>query len=171
MVILKSTIISSANELVKHHLDQGLTLYYEIYGNVPGGAMIQKGYDYGCKGDEFGIAVYRITSTQPNGEVFELSAKQVQNWCNDRGLKAVPQMFYGYLGAIMVAGEDLLTTLTRLYTDKDCFMCANKVPEEGVVIRIEDSNSVEAFKLKSDKFYLHETKMLDKGEVDIETEN
>ncbi len=56
------------------------------------------------------------------------------------------------------------------YNEKDCFMCKNKLPEEGVVIRVEGLD-LEAYKQKSSKFFELETKELDKGEVNIEDEN
>lgn len=46
--------------------------------------------------------------------------------------------------------------------------CKNKVPREGVVIRIDNDKKAEAFKLKCLKFYEFEKKRVDKGEVDIE---
>lgn len=46
--------------------------------------------------------------------------------------------------------------------------CKNKVPREGIVIRIDNDKKPEAFKLKCLKFYQRERKMIDKGEVDIE---
>lgn len=46
----------------------------------------------------------------------------------------------------------------------------NKVPHEGVVIKIENMKS-EAFKLKCFKFLDKEGKALDKGESNIEDEN
>ena len=46
-------------------------------------------------------------------------------------------------------------------------MCRNDVPEEGFVLRIEGLD-FEAYKCKSEAFYLRETKLLDKGEFDIE---
>lgn len=49
-------------------------------------------------------------------------------------------------------------------------MCINKVPEEGVVVRIE-GNDFEAYKAKSERFYARETAQLDKGELNIEDEN
>ena len=49
-------------------------------------------------------------------------------------------------------------------------MCKSEVPEEGCVIRIEGTG-IEAFKLKSNRFYERETIMLDKGETNIEDEN
>lgn len=48
--------------------------------------------------------------------------------------------------------------------------CDNKVPHEGIVIKIENMKS-EAFKLKCFKFLDKEGKELDKGESNIEDEN
>ena len=49
-------------------------------------------------------------------------------------------------------------------------MCKNEVPEEGCVVRIEGLD-FEAYKAKSEAFYARETKLLDKGESNIEDEN
>ena len=63
-----------------------------------------------------------------------------------------------------------LSAIKMNYNEKDCYICKNKVPEEGCVIRVEQEN-FEAFKQKSNRFYELETKQLDKGESNIEDEN
>ena len=174
-------------------LKKGMTVYYEICGFLPNGNYIQKGFDYGCvppiEGEKytinkhFKVYVYRITYTNVAGKVFEFSARQVQDWCKANGLDAVPQLYYGYASDLytLLTGldveEDLddwrinfLKALKKQYNEADCCMCANKVPEEGVVLRIE-KNKFEAYKVKSVRFLERETKLLDKGEVDIESES
>jgi hypothetical protein len=47
-------------------------------------------------------------------------------------------------------------------------MCKIKVPREGIVIRIDDDPTNEAFKLKCVRFLGLEKEAMDKGEVDIE---
>jgi len=173
------------NEL-KDFLQKGMTFYYEVVGFMPGGAAIQKDYDYGCEPGTYKIFIYRITHTNTDGKVFEFSARQVQDFCTKNGLNAVPQLYYGY-------AKDLFTTLYHLveepelwpqqgwieefhkelkqvFNDHDCHMCINKVPEEGVVIRIE-ALDFEAYKQKSNLFYERETKLLDQGIADIEDTN
>lgn len=59
--------------------------------------------------------------------------------------------------------EKLLEKLVSQFNEKDCYMCKNQVPEEGVVIRKEGSK-FEAFKLKSLRFLKKETDDLDKQE-------
>ena len=56
----------------------------------------------------------------------------------------------------------------RLLMEKDDPFCANKVPYEGIVLRIDDDEFAEAFKLKCRKFLKHEEAEIDNGEVDIE---
>ena len=50
----------------------------------------------------------------------------------------------------------------------ECHICNNKIPSEGIVVRIE-KNDFEAYKLKSISFLEYETKQLDKGVDDIES--
>ena len=49
-------------------------------------------------------------------------------------------------------------------------LCKNKVPREGIVIRRCNDPVPEAFKLKGDRFYNREARLIDTGEVDIEME-
>lgn len=126
-----------------------------------------------CTIDGYSIAV--SIDTNPDGRVYEFSARQVQQWCTKEGLKSVEEYYYGY-------AKDLYPEhwnenfIQKLASDKNFFMecesptCNNKVPHEGVVIKIENSLS-EAYKLKCIKFLEGESKSLDKGEVDIETES
>jgi hypothetical protein len=56
------------------------------------------------------------------------------------------------------------------YMEKDCPFCVNKVPFEGYVVR-KMCLDLEAYKVKANAFYERETKLLDKGEVDMEEAN
>jgi len=169
------------HDRVKDFLQDGMTFYGELVGYTPSGAGIQGKYDYGCEPGTFEAYIYRITYTNPSGKVFEFSAKQVQDFCHYKGLKAVPQLYYGY--ALNIVSEsyerygdsdnfrnDFLIKIKELYNEKDCYMCKNRLPEEGCVVRVEGEN-FEAYKAKSSAFYMLETKQLDKGESNIEDEN
>lgn len=170
-----------AHEELKPFLQKGLTFYYEIVGYLSSGGMIQKNYDYGCESTKHAIYIYRITYTNIDGKVFEFSAKQVQDFCKKNGLNPVHELYYGFARGIAPeeferygdSGEfrnAFLEHIKARYNEKDCFMCNNKVPEEGCVIRIEGLD-FEAYKQKSNAFYALETKLLDKGESNIEDEN
>lgn len=174
-----------ANDKIKDLLSEGMTVYGEIVGYTTDGKMIQKGYDYGCQPGTFEIYIYRITETNIKGKVFEYSAKQVQLWCNLNGIKAVPEFFYGRSVDLLPATEkglsevsdndltfqeNFMAFLKKEYLEKPCSSCAHDVPDEGIVLRIEDTLDIEPFKLKSFSFLKRETKMLDSGEGDIESD-
>jgi hypothetical protein len=177
-------------EYLKDFLTPGLSIYSEIVGYTKTGGAIQSSFDYGCVppksgekytcGINYKIKVYRITYTSVDGKTFEFSPIQVQEWCKNMGIEPVHQLFYGYakdlfklhkkrVPAEIDFGDKFMELLKEFYNDKDCFMCSNKVPEEGVVIRIDGLN-FEAYKQKSSRFLSYETKQLDKGEVNIEDE-
>ena len=179
-----------ADDIVRPCLSKGMTAYYEIIGFLPNGGYIQKNYDYGCLppvGDEaytygkhFKVQIYRVTITDVSGKVHEFSAREVQLWAQMVGLTPVEQYYYGYAKDLY---PDLDPSehwnenfLSKLANDKNFYMecnsptCDNKVPHEGIVIKIENMKS-EAFKLKCFKFLDGEGKALDKGEIDIESES
>ena len=64
--------------------------------------------------------------------------------------------------------DNFIDALRDKYLEKDSIYCNNKVPEEGIVIRRETS-TIDVYKFKSKRFLTHETEELDKGNIDIET--
>ena len=68
---------------------------------------------------------------------------------------------YGTSDSVEEWQTKFIKFLEEKYNDKDCFMCKNKVPEEGIVLRKEGLFGFEAYKLKSFKFLEKETNMLD----------
>ena len=88
-------IWGTINEKYKHLLPKGITIYGEIVGFTNSNRHIQKGYDYGCKPHQSELYIYRVTYTNIDGDVFEFNAKQVQDFCNERKIKHVPELFYG----------------------------------------------------------------------------
>lgn len=182
-----------ALETIKDYLDEGMSVYAEIVGYLPTGSMIQKDYDYGCVYDPklydyktmsakemleaklFKIVVYRITSTNVSGKVFEWSTQQIKNWCNKRQIGTVTELYYGPAKKLFPRltvkthwHENFLKHLREQYLENDSVLCLNKVPEEGIVLRRE-VNNISVFKLKANAFLQKETASLDKGIVDIES--
>lgn len=180
---------AEADKLVRPHLEKGQTAYYEIVGFLPNGGYIQKNYDYGCvapKDNEtytpekhFKVRIYRVTYTNVDGKVLEYSTHQVQQWCEKNGLIPVEEYYYGKAKDLYPDidpaehwNENFLDRLANDGTfnmEKNSPECKNKVPHEGVVIKIEDGMS-RAFKLKCFKFLNKEQEALDKGEENIEDE-
>ncbi len=129
----------------------------------------------------FKIIAYRITYTSSDGRVFEMSPKNLQQFCIERGLTPVVEYFYGtaaefcrsirseYIDGLTedTFENHFLNCLTDTYLEKQSAHCTNNVPDEGIVLRI-DQPKFEAYKLKSKKFLEYESKELDKGTEDIE---
>ncbi len=162
-----------ANKELKPFLQKGMTFYAEIVGYLSDNRMIQKDFDYGCEPGTHAIYIYRITYTNPDGLVYEFSAKQVQDFCKLNGLNVVPELYYGKVKDLVnyKDSEELLQFLQETYLEKDCNMCKCKpsIPDEGVVVRVE-ANDLQVYKLKSFRFLEKESKSLDTGEVNIEDE-
>ena len=164
-----------------------MTIYYEIVGFLPNGNYIQKDYDYGCvppTKDEvythekhFKVRIYRITLTNIDGNVHEFSAREVQQFCNNVGLTHVTQLYYGYaknlypkMRSTTNFSKNFIAKLaedTNFYMEMCSPSCNNRVPNEGIVIRVEDMMP-HAWKLKCFDFLNKEQKELDKGEENIE---
>jgi hypothetical protein len=160
-------------------LHDGETVYYEIVGYLPNSSsMIQKGYPYGCKQGEYKVAVYRITKTGPDGDVVEYSWQAMKERCVEIQVPMVEEYDYGRVSSIYAdytgwncqAQDDwrnrFMTNLKSRYLDKDAKDCNNN-PDEGIVIRIEGKD-IQAFKYKSEKFLLKESKAKEEEVVDIE---
>ena len=180
---------AEADKVVRPCLAKGMTAYYEIVGYLPNGGYIQKKYDYGCvppkEGEtytpekHFRVRIYRVTYTNVDGKVFEFTPHQVQQWCASVRLTPVEECYCGLAKDLY---PDLNPSehwnenfLDRLANDKNFYMecdsphCNNKVPHEGVVIKIDDGVT-RAFKLKCFRFLNKEQELLDKGEGNIEDE-
>lgn len=165
---------------VGHLIPKSWTLYGEILGYTPSGSGIQGKYDYGCKVGEHKFYVYKISVVNSDGQVNYLSDLQIKEWCDKVGLNYSDTLIY-YGKAInhfdyeSAGSEDLeewrnqfLSHLEILYNEKDCYMCSNKVPEEGIILRKESFETYEAYKLKSRRFLLHESEEQEKEISNIE---
>jgi hypothetical protein len=164
-------------EKYNHTLKDGISLYGEIVGQMPNGKWVQKEYDYGLSAGVIDFFVFRITYTNAAGEVFEFTTPQVKRYCEKAGLKMVPIFFYGKLKDLYPDldaenhwHENLLEKMIADYTEKDCFMCRNKLPEEGIVIH-KESDFFEPYKLKSFSFVARTTAQNDAEEEDIDDAN
>lgn len=177
-------IWNDIKDTIKESVPKGFTVYGECLGYDKNGKAIQGGYDYGCKGSEFKLEVYRVTQTTPDGMVTELSYPQIAAFCEKANLTPSHLFYSGVAKDIYpelkihlpqegdptnIWRNELLKNLERDYNEKDCFMCSVKAPEEGIVVRKENLFSCNSFKLKSFRFLEYESKELDKGTVDIES--
>lgn len=175
------------NRDFEHLLKPGMTVYGEIVGYIEDSqTMIQKNHDYGCQPGQWKFMPYRITSTIED-EKIEWELIDVWRWTmnvieqNPQLKEKILPIEILYQGKAADLYPDLKVDddwhnefLERLKTDKKYHMeemepmCKNKVPREGIVIRIENDKFKRAWKVKCKSHYMLETKAHDAGEVDIE---
>jgi len=163
---------------IKDKIPKGFTVYGEALGYLKTGGFIQKDFDYSCEQGKKRLQIYRVTCTNADGICIDLATNQIKEFCERSGLEYV-HLFYS--GKARHLYPDIDTTehwhanfiqrLERDFLEKDCFMCKNKLPEEGIVLRKEGLFSFESYKLKSYRFLERETKLLDEGIEDTESIN
>lgn len=174
-----SDIWTEASKKIKEYIPKGFSLYCEIIGFTPEGKPIQNKYDYGCNKCEYKVYIYRITFTNIDGIVTELDDYQIKQFCDRYNLNYSDTMlYYGYAKDLYPYlkisehwNEEFLLQLEKDYNNKNCYMCKNIVPEEGIVLRKMDVFDYECYKLKSAVFLEHESKELDKETTNIEDVN
>jgi hypothetical protein len=110
--------------------------------------------------------------------VIEFSWPQIKEYCNKYGLKHVTEFYYGkakdYCPIIPLETHWNQNFLAKLEADfmldRKCPQNSGDVWEEGIVIRVDGLFECPAYKLKNFAFLDKETKDLDKGVVDLESE-
>lgn len=151
-------------------IPENFLLYGELVGFTPEGAPIQKGYTYKVPEKTCDLYIYRVAFINPKGYIVDLSWEQVKEFCTDRGLKHVPELYSGP----MPKQEEIVQWFIDKRFRQDGYTQAVELDEsspvdEGVCIRV-DGLSPYILKAKSPLFLEHETKMLDEEVVDLETE-
>lgn len=183
-------------KLLYPYLLKGMTVYSEICGYVDGTATpIQKykktgqAFDYGCNVGESFIMPYRITFTDEDGVRTEWSVMEVYGWTlnlikdhpelKDK-VRPIDILYHGTLAdlypEINVTEHWNANVLKAMANDTVHFameldepLCHNKVPREGIVLRIDNDEKAEAFKLKTLVFLdKQDAAAMDAGEVDME---
>ena len=152
------------------------TLYGEVIGYTQAGSAIQAKYDYGCEAGNHKLYVYKISVVNEDGKVTYLTDKQIEEYCEKVGLLYKDTfIYYGYAKDLYLQlctdehwQDNFLAELEKDYNEKDCYICKNKVPEEGIIIRKENMYEYEAYKLKSKRFLLAESEEQEKEITNIE---
>jgi hypothetical protein len=182
---------------VEQSIPKGYTLYGEIVGFTPDGGAIQsmKGqpFHYGCQPGTHMFLVYRVTTTNADGKILELSWKQMKEFCNKYGLNMVKELYFGRAGDFAPENETLkyylqsylsgderslgdwqeefLAEIKRQYVhDQMCPYNNLEVPAEGVVVKVDRLDEAESYKVKNFLFLKWESDALDAGEADLETQ-
>ena len=167
---------------IEHLIPKNWTLYGEILGYTESGSAIQGKYDYGCKVGEHKVYIYKISVVNTDGNVIFLTDRQIEEYCEKVGLLYKDTfIYYGkakelYPDLKAYLGDDdledwknsMISRLEKDYNEKDCYMCTTKVPEEGIIVRVEKLEQYEAYKLKSKRFLLMESEEQEKEVSNIE---
>lgn len=186
---------SEWGRFLKAYIPEDMTVYGEICGYVTGSdKMIQKGYDYGCDVGENFFMPYRIVSIE-DGKKREWNVSEVNNWTVEL-VKKHPELagkirpetvlysgtlqdLYPEIDTKNHWHENVLAAMRKdvknFGMEKNEPECKNKVPREGIVLRIEGDIIPRAFKLKAMSFANREAKLYDAEFLDdiedIEVEN
>lgn len=152
---------------LKDLIPRNTIVYGELIGWTPGGAPIQKNYTYDVPHGEAHLYVYRVAVVTNDGHLFDLSWEGVVEFCAERGLKPVVELWHGEHKDFVA--EDWLDWDYSTYYPNAIPLCKESPCDEGVVVR-RDGILPLALKAKSPVFLGWETKMLDKEVVDIESE-
>lgn len=163
-------------------LPKNVVIYGELIGWVPGTATpIQKDYTYDVPKGECHLYVYRVSVVTEDAKQYDLGDAAMREFCAARGLNVVPKLWEGYkhefdpeLWLDIRMHDNWIDDLVDVNTGKG--LLSEPVPlakespvDEGIVVRIEGILP-KMFKLKGLLFFLHESKMMDTGEADLETE-
>ena len=152
-------------------IPENFVVYGELIGWTEDGVALQKNYTYQVPHGTNEFYVYRVAQINGQGILTDLSWDQVKEFCRDRGIKTVPELWRGKHQDFNP--EEWLDTN---YHDKLHGGYAQAVPldkespcDEGVCVRIEGLAPY-ITKLKSPEFYAHESKMQDEEAIDMEEE-
>ena len=139
---------------------ENVILYGELVGYV-NSKPIQTGYTYNLPPGKYDLYVYRVSVVTPNGGLYDLSWAGVKEFCQERGLKHVPELWTGEH-----RNFDADKWVDARYHD-DGFSNAVQLSrantvDEGVCVRAEGVIPT-ILKAKSPQFFEFETKLLDEG--------
>ena len=148
-------------------LPKGVVVYGELIGYVTGTSTpIQTGYTYNVPVGETELYVYRVAVVQEDGGLYDLSWPGVKEFCKERGLKWVPELWSGearYVVPDRWTNRNFNENPEPGFPDTPVPLCNESPCDEGVVVR-RDGVIPFALKIKSPNFLIHETKQLDKAE-------
>lgn len=163
-------------------LRKGITVYYEVVGYTHDSQTImpecsnaktkdkefikQYGkvtrFTYGCEEGQNDIYVYRMTMTNEDGDVIEIPWETVKIYCEQMGVKHVPELDKFIFTSI----EDLMERVNTYIDGAD--PVGKSHVREGIVVRIDNREKFKAFKHKN--FYFKVLEGLIKSEDILDME-
>ena len=165
-------------------IPKNVIVFGELVGFVPGsGAPIQKGHTYDLQPGQYELYVYRVAIITEDAELYDLTWDQVRDFCRRYGLKHVPELdrMPKAVFDVMEFNEknfweiqqDARNMFDYLdpYTDDVVRLSDGGTgADEGIAIRVERGFTPEIYKYKNKSHYEWETKELDTGIPDLESQ-
>ena len=162
-------------------LSDNMTVYGEIVGFKPyGGKHIQTNYDYMCRPGECVFMPYRIIQDGVEWDMEDVIRWVVEKHFTTHTIVGPELLYHGpfkdLYPNIPVDENWHKNVLKAMKQDKERLgmelnepLCKNKVPREGVCIRVDGHPELGNFKLKCSKFLDKESSRVDAGEIDPES--
>lgn len=160
-------IWSVEGQKLKGLLPENFIIYGELVGFTSDGAELQSSYTYDVAPRHAVLYVYRVAFVNAAGLVTDLSWDQLKEFCLARGLRYVPELWRGKHKDFKVAPY-LECRLSDTF-DNAIPLSHEGTADEGICIRV-DKLTPYILKAKSQKFYEHESSLLDKGQEDLESQ-
>lgn len=160
---------SDAGSQLNGLLPENYVVYAELIGYTKEGSEIQRDYSYGFPAGTSKLFIYRVAIVNAQGISCDLSWDQVKEFCDKLGVAHVPELWRGKVKKLKM--EDFIDTVyfPKFKTAVSLGDGVGKgLVDEGICIR-KDGITPVILKAKSPKFFEHESKFLDLGEVDLES--
>lgn len=186
-IIQPNDLWTKYHDILASYLPENTIVYGEIFGYSQSNKFIQKQYDYNLPSNESRFMPYRIVAKDIHGTSYEWEVEEVYRWTTQmmelypelrNVLYPIQILYHGKLTDLypkvkndLKWNENILECLKsdkKFGLEQNEPLCKNKVPREGICIRIDKDPINQTFKLKSSKFLDRESKAIDNNEVDIE---
>ena len=147
-------------DLLKPHIEKGMTVYGEIAGYANGKTIMPKHstetlkdkafnkkygkeitYKYGCNETQYRFHVYRITYQTVDGKEIDFTPAQLEEWCLDRGINH----HYNVVEPFIYDGDvEKLSALVESLTEREDVLTEDYIDpshvSEGVIVRVDCAN-------------------------------
>lgn len=147
---------------IADQIPPGVVVYGELIGWASETSPIQTNYTYNVQQGYQKLYVYRVAVITPDAHLYDLPWNAVKQFAIERGWNYVPELWTGSHKDFDV---DSWMDKTYYPTRPNAVPLSKDSPvDEGVVVRWDGGFTPTVLKAKSSIFFLHETKLLDKGE-------
>lgn len=147
---------------IADRIPPGVVVYGELIGWASETSPIQTNYTYNVQQGYQKLYVYRVAVITPDAHLYDLPWNAVKQFAIERGWNYVPELWSGSHKDFDV---DSWMDKTYYPTHPNAVPLSKDSPvDEGVVVRWDGGFTPTVLKAKSPDFFLHETKLLDKGE-------